>query len=235
MNNYDLMNNVEIQVSNIYLDYKSQIKYINDIDSAKQLMNLEYRKINNYLEGVIEEVKLDLYQEILKTYGMELAEKFDKYNFKNIEIKEYLLKPNDIYEEVIVKDNRNAKLKEVNHKKVINEKKDNNNMVLTGVLTLSGGAVGGTISNSIGKSILTGSIIGGITGFSLGMLFLVLNGKDNTTNTSNSSKIKEKKKLRFSSEKMINIINKREIETKKIIRDIILQITEKYNDFCRSI
>ena len=83
MNN-NIINNIETQVGKIYLDYKNQIEYINDIDSANQLMSLEYRKINNYLEGVIEEVRLDLYEEILKLHGIELAEKFNKCNFKII-------------------------------------------------------------------------------------------------------------------------------------------------------
>lgn len=238
MNN--IMNNVETQVSKIYLDYRNQIEYINDIDSANQLMTLEYSKINNYLDGVIEEVKLDLYQEISKVYGVELADKFNGYNFKKIEIKEYSLNQNDIYEEVIV-NNRNTKLKDDNYKKTSNSKENNQvNVGLVTTLTLAGGAVGGTISNSMDKSILVGAIIGAATGFGLGILFSESNNNKtsksvNSIMTKNNSKEKEEKKLVFSSKKMMNIINKREVEAKKIIKDNILQINSKYNEICRGI
>lgn len=246
MNNSNVMNNIETEVSKIYLDYKNQIEYINDIDSANQLMTLEYRKINNYLEGVIEEIKLDLYQEISKAHRIELAEKFNEYNFKKIEMNVYSLKPTDIYEEVVVSNNRNTKLKEDNHKKTSNSKKNNNvNVALVSTLTLAGGAVGGTISNSMDKSILVGSIIGGIASLGLGMLFSASNINNKTSNTTNKSvnsdttknnfNAKEEKKLRFSSKKMINIINKREAEAKRIIKDNILQINSKYDEIRRGI
>lgn len=246
MNNSNVMNNVETQVSKIYLDYKNQIEYINDIDSANQLMALEYRKINNYLDGVIEEINLDLYQEISKAHGIELAEKFNEYNFKKIEIKECSLKPIDIYEEVVLSNNRTTRLKEDNYKKTNNSKKNNNvNVALVSSLTLAGGTIGATISNSMNDSKLFGAMIGGITGFGLGMLFSASNSNNKTSNTTNksvnsattknNSEEKEEKKLRFSSKKMINIINKREAEAKRIIKDNILQINSKYDEICRGL
>lgn len=246
MDNSNVMNNVETEVSKIYLDYKNQIEYINDIDSANQLMTLEYRKINNYIDGVIEEIKLDLYQEISKVHGIELAEKFNEYNFKKIEMKKCSLKPNDIYEEVVLSNNRTTGLKEDNHKKTSNSKKNNNvNVALVSTLTLAGGAIGATISNSMDDSKLVGAMIGGIAGLGLGMLLSEPNSNNNASNTTNksvnsvktknNSKAKDDKKLRFSSKKMINIINKREAEAKKTIKDNILQINSKYYEICRGI
>lgn len=234
----NIMNNIETQVGKIYLDYKNQIEYINDIDSANQLMSLEYRKINNYLEGVIEEVKLDLYEEILKLHGIELAEKFNRCNFKMIEMKEYSLKTSDIYEEVVVSNNINTKLKEDNHKK-----NSNDNVAMVSVLALvGGGVIGGTISNSMDKPILSGAMIGGIVGCGLGLGLLFLVSNSNSTNKSvnsntkkNNSKAKKENKLRFSSKKMMNIINKREAEAKRTIKDNILQINSKYDEVCRGI
>lgn len=227
---HNIMNNIENQVSKIYLDYKNQIEYINDIDSANQLMSLEYRKINNYLEGVIEEVKLDLYEEILKLHGIELAEKFNRCNFKMIEMKEYSLKTSDIYEEVVVSNNMNTKLKEDNHKK-----NSNDNVAMVSVLALVGGVIGGTISNSMDKSALSGAMIGGIVGCGLGLLFSVSSSNNTSNTTKNNSKVKEEKKLRFSPKKMINIINKREAEAKRTIKDNIVQINNKYDEICRGI
>lgn len=227
---HNIMNNIENQVSKIYLDYKNQIEYINDIDSANQLMSLEYRKINNYLEGVIEEVKLDLYEEILKLHGIDLAEKFNRCNFKMIEMKEYSLKTSDIYEEVVVSNNMNTKLKEDNHKK-----NSNDNVAMVSVLALVGGVIGGTISNSMDKSALSGAMIGGIVGCGLGLLFSVSSSNNTSNTTKNNSKVKEEKKLRFSPKKMINIINKREAEAKRTIKDNIVQINNKYDEICRGI
>ena len=229
MNN-NIINNIETQVGKIYLDYKNQIEYINDIDSANQLMSLEYRKINNYLEGVIEEVRLDLYEEILKLHGIELAEKFNRCNFKMIEMKEYSLKTSDIYEEVVVSNNMNTKLKEDNHKK-----NSNDNVAMVSVLALVGGVIGGTISNSMDKSALSGAMIGGIVGCGLGLLFSVSSSNNTSNTTKNNSKVKEEKKLRFSPKKMINIINKREAEAKRTIKDNIVQINNKYDEICRGI
>ena len=229
MNN-NIINNIETQVGKIYLDYKNQIEYINDIDSANQLMSLEYRKINNYLEGVIEEVRLDLYEEILKLHGIELAEKFNKCNFKMIEIKEYSLKSSDIYEEVVVSNNINIKLKEDN-----NKKNSNDNVAMVSALTLVGGVIGGTISTSMDKSTLSGAMIGGIVGCGLGLLFSVSSSNNTSKTTKNNSKVKEEKKLRFSPKKMINIINKREAEAKRTIKDNIVQINNKYDEICRGI
>lgn len=229
MNN-NIINNIETQVGKIYLDYKNQIEYINDIDSANQLMSLEYRKINNYLEGVIEEVKLDLYEEILKLHGIDLAEKFNRCNFKMIEMKEYSLKTSDIYEEVVVSNNMNTKLKEDNHKK-----NSNDNVAMVSVLALVGGVIGGTISNSMDKSALSGAMIGGIVGCGLGLLFSVSSSNNTSNTTKNNSKVKEEKKLRFSPKKMINIINKREAEAKRTIKDNIVQINNKYDEICRGI
>lgn len=229
MNN-NIINNIETQVGKIYLAYKNQIEYINDIDSANQLMSLEYRKINNYLEGVIEEVRLDLYEEILKLHGIELAEKFNKCNFKMIEIKKYSLKSSDIYEEVVVSNNINIKLKEDN-----NKKNSNDNVAMVSVLTLVGGVIGGTISTSMDKSTLSGAMIGGIVGCGLGLLFSVSSSNNTSKTTKNNSKVKEEKKLRFSPKKMINIINKREAEAKRTIKDNIVQINNKYDEICRGI
>ena len=229
MNN-NIINNIETQVGKIYLDYKNQIEYINDIDSANLLMSLEYRKINNYLEGVIEEVKLDLYEEILKLHGIDLAEKFNRCNFKMIEMKEYSLKTSDIYEEVVVSNNMNTKLKEDNHKK-----NSNDNVAMVSVLALVGGVIGGTISNSMDKSALSGAMIGGIVGCGLGLLFSVSSSNNTSNTTKNNSKVKEEKKLRFSPKKMINIINKREAEAKRTIKDNIVQINNKYDEICRGI
>lgn len=236
---HNIMNNIENQVSKIYLDYKNQIEYINDIDSANQLMTLEYKKINNYIEGVIEEVKLNLYEKILKLYGIELAEKFNEYNFKMIDMKELSLNSSDIYEEVIVRKNINTKLKEDNHKK-----SDNDNLAVVSILSLIGGVVGGTISNSMDKSTLPGAIIGGIVGCGLGLVFSVSNSNStsntinksvNSNTTKNNSKAKEEKKLIFSPKKMLNVINKREAEAKRIIKENILQINNKYDEICRGI
>ena len=193
-------------------------------------MSLEYRKINNYLEGVIEEVKLDLYEEILKLHGIDLAEKFNRCNFKMIEMKEYSLKTSDIYEEVVVSNNMNTKLKEDNHKK-----NSNDNVAMVSVLALVGGVIGGTISNSMDKSALSGAMIGGIVGCGLGLLFSVSSSNNTSNTTKNNSKVKEEKKLRFSPKKMINIINKREAEAKRTIKDNIVQINNKYDEICRGI
>lgn len=236
---HNIMNNIENQVSKIYLDYKNQIEYINDIDSANQLMTLEYKKINNYIEGVIEEVKLNLYEKILKLYGIELAEKFNEYNCKMIDMKELSLNSNDIYEEVIVRKNINTKLKEDNHKK-----SDSDNLAVVSILSLIGGIVGGTISNSMDKSTLPGAMIGGIVGCGLGLIFSVSNSNNtknvnnksvNSNDTKSNSIVKEEKKLRFSPKKMLNIINKREAEAKRIIKENILQINNKYDEICRGI
>lgn len=240
MDSSNFINHVENEISKIYLDYKNQIEYINDIDSANQLMALEYRKVNNYIESVVEEIKLDLYQEISNVYGIELAEKFNEYNFKKIEMKECSLRSSDIYEEVLT-NNETTRLKNDNYKKTSNSKNDNNvNTVLVGSLTLAGGVIGATISNYINYSKLVGAMIGGIAGLGLGILFSGENSNNtnksiNSANIKNNSKIKYDKKLKFSPKKMINIINKREAEAKKIIKDNILQVNSKYDEICRGV
>lgn len=241
MDSSNFINHVETEISKIYLDYKNQIEYINDIDSANQLMALEYRKVNNYIESVIEEIKLDLYQEISNVYGIELAEKFNEYNFKKIEMKECSLRSSDIYEEVVLTNNETTRLKKDNYKKTSNSKNDNNvNTVLVSSLTLAGGVIGATISNYINYSKLVGAMIGGIAGLGLGILFSGENSNNtnksiNSDNIKNNSKIKYDKKLKFSPKKMINIINKREAEAKKIIKDNILQVNSKYDEICRGV
>lgn len=240
MDSSNFINHVENEISKIYLDYKNQIEYINDIDSANQLMALEYRKVNNYIESVVEEIKLDLYQEISNVYGIELAEKFNEYNFKKIEMKECSLRSSDIYEEVLT-NNETTRLKNDNYKKTSNSKNDNNvNTVLVGSLTLAGGVIGATISNYINYSKLVGAMIGGIAGLGLGILFSGENSNNtnksiNSANIKNNSKIKYDKKLKFSPKKMINIINKREAEAKKIIKENILQVNSKYDEICRGV
>lgn len=240
MDSSNFINHVENEISKIYLDYKNQIEYINDIDSANQLMALEYRKVNNYIESVVEEIKLDLYQEISNVYGIELAEKFNEYNFKKIEMKECSLRSSDIYEEVLT-NNETTRLKNDNYKKTSNSKNDNNvNTVLVSGLTLAGGVIGATISNYINYSKLVGAMIGGIAGLGLGILFSGENSNNtnksiNSANIKNNSKIKYDKKLKFSPKKMINIINKREAEAKKIIKENILQVNSKYDEICRGV
>lgn len=240
MDSSNFINHVENEISKIYLDYKNQIEYINDIDSANQLMALEYRKVNNYIESVVEEIKLDLYQEISNVYGIELAEKFNEYNFKKIEMKECSLRSSDIYEEVLT-NNETTRLKNDNYKKTSNSKNDNNvNTVLVSSLTLAGGVIGATISNYINYSKLVGAMIGGIAGLGLGILFSGENSNNtnksiNSANIKNNSKIKYDKKLKFSPKKMINIINKREAEAKKIIKENILQVNSKYDEICRGV
>ena len=240
MDSSNFTSNIEREISRIYLDYKNQIEYINDLDSANQLMALEYRKVNNYIESVVEEIKLDLYQEISKVYGIELAEKFNEYNFKKIEMKECELRSSDIYEEVLT-NNETTRLKNDNYKKTSNSKNDNNvNTVLVSSLTLAGGVIGATISNYINYSKLVGAMVGGIAGLGLGILFSGENSNNtnksvNSAKSKNNSSSKYEKKLRFSPKKMINIINKREAEAKKIIKENILQVNSKYDEICRGV
>lgn len=215
-----VLKNAEKRINELYNDYKDQAKYINNIESADKLMQLECKKINNYFFTVIEEISLGLSQEIANKFGVDKSEKFRNIRFFTEKVSPVTLKREDIYETIT-------------ETKRVGNKIDKKNNATRNVSIVGGGtAIGATGGWIIAEG--TGLVIGGVLGLAVGLTAVAITNSISSENNNKreNTHIVEKKVEKFNKKKLERILEEREHKSKDTITKYVMNIKKKYKEFC---